>query len=295
MIGSFGSTEFGSNEFVAPFEAIEYLEGSLSAESTLSATIKSTSKLVGSLDGQSTLEGTIKSIQKLVGSLDGQSTLEGTIKSTSKLVGSLDGQSTLEGTIKLVQKLAGSLDGQSTLSATIKSIQKLVGSLDGQSSAFGSLIKPLQKLGGSLDGQSTVEGTIYELLIGIYEQIANNISTCFYILAEINNLIVKYDNDFKDTPTDEIWCRPKIDFGKAKEADIGTDYLRIPGIFNVIIHSPIGRGTTDVLNIADIISTRFKTAIVDETINFQTPRIENVGRVEDNYQVNVICPFFADN
>lgn len=211
-----------------------------------------------------------------------------------ELAGSLDGQSTVSGSLKLIQELVGSLDGQSTLFATIKSVQKLAGSLDGQSTVFAG-IKSTQRLVGSINGQSTVEGILYELLKGIYEQITNNISTYFNILAELNNLVVKYDNDLSEIFTDEIWCESRIDFGKAEEADIGTDYLRIPGVFNVIIHSLIGQGIADVLNIANIISTKFRSSIVDETINFQTPRIENVGRVEDNYQVNVICPFFADN
>lgn len=148
---------------------------------------------------------------------------------------------------------------------------------------------------GSLDGQSTVSGILYKLSKGIYEQIANNISTCFDILAEINNIIIRYDNDPSEISTDEIWCESRIDFGKAIEINLGINYSRIPGIFNIIIHSPIGQGIADVLNIADVVATRFRTVVVDDIINFQVPRIENVGRIENNYQVNVICPFQVDN
>lgn len=129
---------------------------------------------------------------------------------------------------------------------------------------------------------------------GIYQTLTNAITAFFNALATVNNFVVRYDNDPRENPTDKTWLAVRIDYGKANEADLGTDTLRVPGIFNVIIHIPIGQGIADALNIADVIAAGFRTTIVDTIINFQTPRIENVGRYEDNYLIVVICPFIVE-
>lgn len=132
-------------------------------------------------------------------------------------------------------------------------------------------------------------------IIDVFEGITNSITTFFKALAIIKNFVVRYDNDPGETPTDKIWVKVGIDFGDSHQVEIGVKTFRNVGIFNVQIKIPIGIGSADGLNVADIIATAFRTTIVDETINFQVPRIEKVGRVEDNYQVNVICPFQVDN
>lgn len=132
-------------------------------------------------------------------------------------------------------------------------------------------------------------------IIDVFEGITNSITTFFKALATAKNFVVRYDNDPRDTPTDKIWMKVGVDFGNSQQAEIGVPTFRNIGIFNIQIKTPIGIGSADALNVADIIVTAFRTTIVDEIINFQFPRIENVGRVEDNHQINVICPFQVDN
>lgn len=127
-----------------------------------------------------------------------------------------------------------------------------------------------------------------------FKNIANSITTFFNTLATTNNFVVRYDNDPRTTPTDKVWMNVEIDFGNSDQAEIGVSTFRNVGIFNVRIKTPIGVGSADALDVADIIADAFRTTIVDSIINFQVPRIEKVGRVEDNYQVNVICPFQVD-
>jgi len=128
-----------------------------------------------------------------------------------------------------------------------------------------------------------------------FKSIANSITTFFKALTDANNLVVRYDNDPRITPTSGAWMKVSIEFKDSNQAEIGISTFRNEGSVNVEIKIPIGRGSADALSIADIIAAGFRTTIVDEVINFQTPRIENVGRVEDNYQVNVLCSFFVDN
>ena len=128
-----------------------------------------------------------------------------------------------------------------------------------------------------------------------FKDIANSITTFFNTLAITNSFVVRYDNDPRATPTDKVWMNVEIDFGNSDQAEIGVSTFRNVGIFNARIKVPIGQGSADALHIADIIAMGFRTTIVNKIINFQFPRIENVGRVEDDYQMNVICPFFVDN
>lgn len=135
----------------------------------------------------------------------------------------------------------------------------------------------------------------YADIAGNFENIANSITTFFNVLATTNSFVVRYDNDPRETPSSGAWMNVNVDFGDSHQAEIGVPTFRNVGIFNVRIKIPIGQGIADALTIADVVAAGFRTVIVDEIINFQTPRIENVGRVEDNYQVNVICPFQVDN
>jgi len=150
-------------------------------------------------------------------------------------------------------------------------------------------------LSGSLDGQSAISGHLTSYYPHKFAGIANSITTFFDALATTNNFVVRYDNDPGDTPTEKIWMRASIDFGDSHQAEIGIKTFRNVGIFNVQIKTPIGVGSADALDIADIIAAGFRNKIVAQIINFQVPRIEKVGRVEDNYQINVLCPFQVDN
>jgi hypothetical protein len=112
-------------------------------------------------------------------------------------------------------------------------------------------------------------------------------------LATANSFVVRYENDPTDTPTDEIWMEVKVDFGNSNQITIGVKQFRNPGILTVMIKSKTGKGSAPALAVADTIVDWFRANIISQ-VHFQTPRIEKVGRVDDDYQVNVICPFFAD-
>ena len=150
-------------------------------------------------------------------------------------------------------------------------------------------------LSGNSAGQSTASGILSTCYLRKFAGITNSITTFFKALADKNNFVVRYDNDPTDTPTKGTWMKVSVDFGNSQQAEIGVKTFRHIGILNVEIKIPLGIGSADALDIADIIIAEFQTTIVNSVINFQVPRIEKVGRVEDNYQVNVICPFQVDN
>jgi len=153
----------------------------------------------------------------------------------------------------------------------------------------------MELLAGNSVVCSTLTGlcTIHD--IHGFAGITNSITAFFHTFAEENNLVVRYDNDPRETPTSGVWVNVSVVFGSSYQAEIGVSTFRNMGIFNVRIKVAIGEGLAGILNITDEIVEKFRTVIIDEVIDFQTPRIEIVGRVEDNFQVNVICPFQVDN
>jgi len=127
-----------------------------------------------------------------------------------------------------------------------------------------------------------------------FQTISNNITTYFNILANANSWIVRYDNDPRSTPNNISWSETNIDFGESQQYEIGIDSYRITGIFIVMIHTNINIGISDGLGIANIIVNNFTNLILENGVRFQVPKIKNVGRVDNMWQINVVCPFVCD-
>lgn len=127
-----------------------------------------------------------------------------------------------------------------------------------------------------------------------FKSFTNTITNYFNTQAEANNWTVRYDNDPRTTPTSGLWLELNIDYGDSQQITLGVNSYRNFGNVVVKIKKEIGLGLSDMLEIADSVSSLFKTQTISNII-FRTPRIVKVGRVEDNYQINVICPFYIDN
>lgn len=130
------------------------------------------------------------------------------------------------------------------------------------------------------------------LILG-FELITNKITSGFKILATANSFVVRYENDPTDTPGDDTWIKVSVDFGTSNQIATGVKQFRNPGNLTIEIKSKIGKGSAPALSVADIIVEWCRAEVING-VNFFTPRIEKVGRVEDDYQVNVICPFYMD-
>lgn len=127
-----------------------------------------------------------------------------------------------------------------------------------------------------------------------FKDILNSITTYFQDVCDTNGLTVRFDNDPRTTPTSGLWCECNVDFGNSEQKELGINSFRNLGNVIIKIKNEIGLGTGELLEKADIIATAFRVAEVDSII-FKVPRIVKVGRIEDNFQINVICPFFVDN
>lgn len=191
-----------------------------------------------------------------------------------------------------VKGLTSSTTAISGASGILNASTGLVGEIIAGISSTGQATVAIS-LYGFVSASSFAIASVLKIPIGFYESLINQITAHFQDIADINNLTVRYENDPRSTPTDGLWCNCNIDFGNAEQSELGITSFRHIGNFVIRIKNPIGLGTNELLQTADIIVTAFRTTDLNRII-FNVPRIRNVGRIDDNHQVNVICPFFSD-
>lgn len=126
-----------------------------------------------------------------------------------------------------------------------------------------------------------------------FASLANSITTYLQTVADANNFTVRYDNDMRATPAKGLWLQCRIEFGNSEQKELGINSYRNPGNVIITIKNKIGIGIGALLINADIIATAFKNVDVDAII-FKVPSIKNNGRIDDNWEVEVSCPFHLD-
>jgi hypothetical protein len=116
-------------------------------------------------------------------------------------------------------------------------------------------------------------------------------------IADVLPLTTQYDNENLDNPDNDIWCRLTIKSGETLQKSVGNpegNRERTPGIMMVQIFGPIGKGDSDLRNIADLITDAFRR-VTDNGVTFGTPSRYESGRDGSEWQINVNCPFYADD
>ena len=126
-----------------------------------------------------------------------------------------------------------------------------------------------------------------------FESLANSINTYCKSVMELYSYVVRYDDDPRETPASGLWCKVLIDFGDSQQKEIGINSYRNIGNVTIRIKQEAGLGLNSLLIAADRIVTAFRSTDVDSII-FRVPRITKNGRIDDNCQVTVTCPFQYD-
>jgi len=131
-----------------------------------------------------------------------------------------------------------------------------------------------------------------------FEALANIIRSRFKTqIADSQSLQTQYDNQNYDNPDNALWCRLTINYGNSLQVEMGGasgNRYRTPGVMTAQLFAPIGNGDKQLLEMADLIKTAFR-CITDSGVFFQTPSIKRIGRKDSEWQVNVDCPFYADD
>jgi len=333
LIGSIVATAGINGSLIIPiklqssFVATSNISGNLNVITQLIGSIVATAGINGSLIIPIKLQSSFVATSNVSGSLNSQPGCDGLVSGASGVSGNLNINKEFYGLttgaletggvlttvyLNVERCLIGFVISTSDLSGwlipyfdgrnIIKPISLLLGSLNiiRQLEGISSIVSVSQGninllsiLLGLLNEGSNISGIAHFVALGFYENLANQLSAYFQDIADVNNLIVRYDNDLRATPSDNLWCEYNIDFGNATQNNLGIDTFRNIGNFNIRIKNQIGLGIGELFEKADIISTAFLRKNLNRII-FDIPKIRKIGRVEDNYQVNVICPFFSD-
>jgi len=133
------------------------------------------------------------------------------------------------------------------------------------------------------------------------EAVANAIRSAFKAgIADANSLPTLYDNQNEDTfdkPDNAMWCRLSIKDGEARQiaaGGSGGNTYRRPGVMIAQLFSPVGVGDKAQRAMVEKIEAVFRCVTVTG-VRFSTPTPRIVGRIGDEWQVNVVCPFYAND
>lgn len=132
-----------------------------------------------------------------------------------------------------------------------------------------------------------------------HEALANTIRSRFETqIAEAYNLPTQYDNQDFNKPADgSMWCRVSVKEGDSFQVDIGGSSGsrdRTAGVVFVQIFIALGQGDKQAVEMADLIKAVFRRITISG-VKFRTPSVKRVGNNNQEWQVNVICPFIADD
>lgn len=129
--------------------------------------------------------------------------------------------------------------------------------------------------------------------MSFHDNLEKMIAVFLQSLADTNGWTVRYDNDSRTTPTSGLWLLAGLDLGESKQSELGLDRFRNASNYTIQVKNTMGDGIANILSVVDILVDAFESKNLNE-VTFGVPRVVNVGRMEDLYQINVICPFFAD-
>lgn len=130
-----------------------------------------------------------------------------------------------------------------------------------------------------------------------WEEIGNVIRSRFKTqIADEYSLRTQYDNHDL-AKQNALWCRLSIGFGDTFQVDCGGasgSRDRTVGVMTARLKVPVGQGDKQLLETAGNVKTAFNR-VTDSGVHFRTPSIKRVGRINGEWQINVNCPFYADD
>lgn len=128
--------------------------------------------------------------------------------------------------------------------------------------------------------------------------IANAIRSRFKTqVADVLSLVTQYDNQKFDNPDNAKWCRLTIKFGETIQKSVGSptgNRDRTSGVMIAQLFCPVGAGDGELLTVADAVITAFRR-VTDTGVTFSTPSASGGNRNGNEWQINVNCPFYADD
>lgn len=308
------------SEIIASLDSQPGCKGNIVVDSNIAAFLGFWISLAGQIEIESTVNGEMDAQQSFNGSINSESNVSGFLSVEKKLVGSSEEQleiggklttvylsvlKTLSGSVSEVSYLDGWLvpyfDGRRTIrpssnvSGSIQLLMELYGSANCALNIEGSL-SVLTRLAGATFGVSETAANMsyYLRLLGIYERMACTITAYVNQLAKINGYVFRYENDPRETPESNLWHKCRLDFENSNPRHIGVKDFRHAGNLTIEMYGALNRGTSELLRTIDNIIGNFTDLTVNDLVKFKTPSVRNRGRIGENYQMDIVCPFVCD-
>ncbi len=272
--------------------------GSVTATSGASGAVLLTSGIASAITALSAAAGslTVYETIELAETITGVSSASGSLQVSKSFVAAAAFVSATGGTINVSWGVSGITSATSGATSSLSATMSLQAFVTASSAVAGSLSGIIVPLAASITATSSATGAlnVAQRTIGFYERTANQITTYFQGIADTNSFVVRFDNDPRPTPTDDVWYLASVDFGVANQHELGTTTsFRVVGNFSIRSQDAIGTGMGVLLENSDTITTAFRAKNVSRII-FGIPRINNTGRIGDNFQINITCPFMVD-
>jgi len=117
-------------------------------------------------------------------------------------------------------------------------------------------------------------------------------SICYNMLTGLS-IPMKFDNEPKKFATSGLRCRVHIDTQDNSKVALGVEQYRYQGDVLLNIFDDLERGDKRILTAVGSMVRTFQTGSTGNVI-FQSPRINILGIVDANYQVNLEVPFKSE-
>jgi len=105
--------------------------------------------------------------------------------------------------------------------------------------------------------------------------------------------LVHYDN-LHETPTG-LYIVASVIHGDARQVSIGQRArYRTDGVISLTIVGKVNIGDAETMEVASAIAMIFR-GVSEGGLSYRVPRITKLGRVSGRWQINVTCPWYADD
>lgn len=93
------------------------------------------------------------------------------------------------------------------------------------------------------------------------------------------------------TPPSTAYIAPTLEVADADKVEFGTcGVVNVVGIFSVRVIVPTQEGFGNAYTLATQIANHFSNTVFT-TVHTETGRVQNIGTIDNKYQINVIIPW----
>ena len=133
-----------------------------------------------------------------------------------------------------------------------------------------------------------------------YKTMTDDIQTKFEALDAVPIVWDNAPNPFEDDESGKgsnplgTWIRMTINLGTANQVQMGAvKTFRNVGVVTAQIFIPLTIGMAEGYQQADLVADLFRSNTTSGVV-YRTPSVQNLGRRDNWWQINVNCPFYKD-